>query len=716
MFRCSWAFPPILAMVAFLCGLSLSVCSVARSQTSNEKSVEAADAAPTRDSEPLSEATDAEPKDPAPLLNARQALRTFIGAMDKKDYHTAISVLDFSTVDPAPDSLTKFSYAERLKACIDRLPLVDLSQISDAPDGAPIPFPPDNADAAIVISRGEDGRWRFAAKTVAEIDAIYSIVKDAPVTGTEATTAQPSTNKDATEASSAESSAQDEEADAPAAATPAVPEELGSARRTMRTLFEALENEESALAVATLDFSEMVAKDPEMGPYAKLELARLLKEVIERMALIDYAKISDDPEGPTFYFPHDDPNRPIEFARDESHVWHFSAKTVGRIRALHAEYGGKPVLNVAEEEKPWYARQLVLGNETWRILALFTAIFVSLFIGQSVRTVLKWRAEALDRGGHVLRSVISKTLARAAVGTFFLIGLSSGVKWLVLEHDLANLVSTVIHVIFALVIGLICFRLVDVAVEMLREFAKRTGSTLNNMLVPIVSTSLRLTIIILVGLEIATALSDQPPSTVLAGLGAGGLAIGLAAQDAIKNLFGSVMIFADRPFELGDRIVFDGHDGPVECVGFRSTRIRTLDGHLVTIPNGEMANKTIHNIGKRPFIRRIMNIRVTYDTPPEKVRRALDILRDVLADHEGMKEEFPPRVFLHDFLETAVNIRAIYWYHPPAYWDYCDFSERLNMQVVERFRAEGIRFALPSQRLFLAGDSEEPQDHDPKIV
>ncbi len=207
-------------------------------------------------------------------------------------------------------------------------------------------------------------------------------------------------------------------------------------------------------------------------------------------------------------------------------------------------------------------------------------------------------------------------------------------------------------------IGYISFRLVDVAVEMLREFAKRTGSTLNDMLVPIVSTSLRLTILVLVALEIATSISEQPPSAVIAGLGAGGLAIGLAAQDTIKNFFGSLMIYADRPFELGERIVIDGHDGPVEGVGFRSTRIRTLDGHLVTVPNGEMAYKTIQNIGKRPYIRRVMNIRVAYDTAPEQMQRALEVVRELLDGHEGMQEELPPRVFLHDFLDTAINLRA----------------------------------------------------------
>ena len=156
--------------------------------------------------------------------------------------------------------------------------------------------------------------------------------------------------------------------------------------------------------------------------------------------------------------------------------------------------------------------------------------------------------------------------------------------------------------------------------------------------------------------------------------------------------------------------------GPVERVGFRSTRIRTLDGHLVTVPNGEMASRTIHNIGKRPYIRRVMNIRISYDTPPEKVRQALAILRELLAEDDCMRDELPSRVFLDDFLETAINIRAIYWFHPADYWDYCDFGEQLNLQVIERFRDAGIRFALPSQRLFLAGDPENPLSGEPETL
>jgi MscS family membrane protein len=121
-----------------------------------------------------------------------------------------------------------------------------------------------------------------------------------------------------------------------------------------------------------------------------------------------------------------------------------------------------------------------------------------------------------------------------------------------------------------------------------------------------------------------------------------------------------------------------------------------------------LANRTIMNIGKRPYIRRVMNVRLAYDLSPEKVDRALEILRDILSAHEGMSEERPPRVFLDDFLDSAINLRAFYWFHPPDFWEFTRCGEDINLQLLTRFKEEGIRFALPSQRLFVSGDLENP--------
>ena len=277
-----------------------------------------------------------------------------------------------------------------------------------------------------------------------------------------------------------------------------------------------------------------------------------------------------------------------------------------------------------------------------------------------------------------------------------------------LTGDVEVFFETLTNVLFAIAVGYGAYCLVDVIAVWLRGLSEKTASKLDDMLVPLVCKSLRGTIIILVLVQIATELSDKPVTSLIAGLGVGGLAIGFAAQDSIKNIFGSVMIFGDRPFELGDRIVVDGHDGPVESVGFRSTRIRTLDGHLVTIPNGELANKTIQNIGKRPHIRRIMNVTITYDTPPEKVDRAVEIIKEILENHEGMRPDLPPRVFFNDFNDVSLNIFVIYWYHPPDYWGFCAFNERVNSQLLRRYNEEGIEFAFPTQTLFLAADPNRP--------
>ena len=161
---------------------------------------------------------------------------------------------------------------------------------------------------------------------------------------------------------------------------------------------------------------------------------------------------------------------------------------------------------------------------------------------------------------------------------------------------------------------------------------------------------------------------------------------------------------------MGDRIVVGGTDGPVEEVGLRSTRIRTLDGHLVTIPNGTLAHEKIQNISKRPYIKRVANITVTYDTPPEKVERAVEIIKDLLENHEGMSPDLPPRVVFNEFLDAALNILVIYWYSPPNYWDFLAFNQRINLEILRRFNEEGIEFAFPTQTLYLAGDPNRPLD------
>lgn len=350
----------------------------------------------------------------------------------------------------------------------------------------------------------------------------------------------------------------------------------------------------------------------------------------------------------------------------------------------------------------------VFGNKLWRIIVLFGIILAAFLVGKIAKYILQKSATSLEKRDRPVASVTLNAIARGVVFLSAAVGIAIGLTALEMKATVAEACDTLSAILLTIGVGYMLYWLVEVPSTWFARMAEKTESKLDNMLAPIVLKSLRVTVVLLVLVQIAQILSDKPITSVIAGLGIGGLAVALAAQDTIKNFFGSLVLFVDKPFELGDRIVIDGHDGPVEEVGFRSTKIRTLEGHLVTIPNGELANKTIQNIGKRPHIRRIVNITITYDTPPEKIERAIAIVKELLENHEGMHEDYPPRVYLSNLNADSLNIMAIYWYHPPNYWDYMTFTERFNKEVLRRYNEEGIDFAFPTQTMYLAGDASRP--------
>ena len=236
----------------------------------------------------------------------------------------------------------------------------------------------------------------------------------------------------------------------------------------------------------------------------------------------------------------------------------------------------------------------------------------------------------------------------------------------------------------------------------LKKWAARTESNIDDILVPIVAKTLRVFIIVIGGIIVIQNLTGIKIGPLLASLGIGGIAVALAAKDSVANFFGTLTILFDKPFQVGQRIVVDQYDGTVESVGFRSTQIRSLTGHLVTIPNEKLANSSVENIGERPHIRWLTNIGITYDTPPDKVEKAVQIIRETLENHEGMKEDFPPRVFFNGFNDWSLNITVVVWYHPPNYWDYQSWLQNICLEIMRRFEAEDINFAFPSRTIYMA--------------
>ena len=262
---------------------------------------------------------------------------------------------------------------------------------------------------------------------------------------------------------------------------------------------------------------------------------------------------------------------------------------------------------------------------------------------------------------------------------------------------IADIVGTVALIWFI-------YRLVDVVDVRLRAWAASTESTVDDILAPLIGRILRISIVIISGMMIVQNLTDIKIGTLLASLGIGGLALALAAKESISNFFGTLTILFDKPFQLGERIVIDSYDGVVESVGFRSTRVRTLTGHLVSIPNEKAINSNVENIGRRPHIRWMTNITITYDTPPRKVERAVLHIQEILENHEGMNEAFPPRVYFNGFNDWSLNIAVFAWYHPPDYWAYQAWLQKTCLEIMRRFESEGIEFAFPSRTVYLAAD------------
>ncbi len=356
----------------------------------------------------------------------------------------------------------------------------------------------------------------------------------------------------------------------------------------------------------------------------------------------------------------------------------------------------------------YFTTRAFLGNELWRYGLLALWILVGLVAGRILRYIAESAGERMQKAGkRPVTSIFLQCLAKPFMLFGFSLGLYLGLLSLKPSPAVAEFGDMAIRTLFAIAVGYAVYRLVDILDHYLGNWAKSTDSKLDDMLVPLVRKSLRITVVIIVLMFVVEQIAGaERITTLLAGLGVGGLAVALAAQDTIKNFFGSLMILLDKPFQIGDRIIMGGHDGPVEEVGFRSTKVRTLDGHLVSIPNSIVVNEMVQNIGKRPFIKRVMNVTITYDTPTEKITRAVEILREILDNHDGMNPELPPRVYFNDFNADSLNILVLYWYHPPDYWAYLEFSQKVNLQIFERFEKEGIEFAFPTQTLYLANDEK----------
>ena len=353
--------------------------------------------------------------------------------------------------------------------------------------------------------------------------------------------------------------------------------------------------------------------------------------------------------------------------------------------------------------------ELVKGNQLWRFLPILVIMIVAIASGRIAVFILMGKAAKKEvKYDKTALSIFIKSISKPVSVALFALGLFISKMFLVFGDEginpaIGQFWMKIAQAVGAIALAYALFRLVDVLEYYLVQLTSRTKTKLDDMLVPVIRKSLRVTISIIAALWIADGILGAQIRTILLGAGVGGIAVALAAKDTIANFFGSITIFADRPFQVDQLVRIGEHLGFVEEVGFRSSKIRTLQGHLVTIPNNTIANSMIENVGSRPYIRRTSNITITYDSGNKKTQKAVDIIKEVLADVPEINsdQERPSRVYFSDFNDWSLNIYVSYWVKPADYWLYHQVNERVNFEIMKRFEAEKIEFAFPSQTLYL---------------
>lgn len=301
------------------------------------------------------------------------------------------------------------------------------------------------------------------------------------------------------------------------------------------------------------------------------------------------------------------------------------------------------------------------------------------------------------------RRLLNRGILLLAVGITVLVGFPT----LDFDPDVENVVNQVTSLVAAVAVILVAYRAIDIAVDVLARRASKTETMLDDSLVPLLRTTMRL-FVTAVGILFVLQNLDVNVSSLIAGLGLGGLAIALAAQDTVRNVLGGATIFADKPFEVGDWVIVDGVEGTVETVGFRSTRVRTFYNSLVSVPNGNLMNTGIDNMGQRRWRRYKTTLGVGYHTKPDQMQAFVEGIRAIIQASPGMRQDYY-MVEFHGFGANSLDV-LVYCFMDAPDWN-AELRTRhvLNLDIMRLAESLQVDFAFPTQTLHIAEMPGQPQ-------
>ena len=491
-------------------------------------------------------------------------------------------------------------------------------------------------------------------------------------------------------------------------AAPAVSEDLRSPRATLDTFLGGQLADEIAweTVTATLDFGAEVAADE------RRLLATRLKSVLDGRGL--FVRMDSVPADPGYVDPETReaafapfPIRLPEFRlrRGEDLAWRISAGTVRSTDSLY------------EATFSWYARRLLdvlppvversfLGFTFWQLIGLG--------ILAGVAWVAQWLLGIFFRGFLVRFASRRAGWAAAELGAAALPGSWLASVW-IFRRFLADLrfpvlVNQVLNVLLDLALAGIAvwfaYRAIDALCARLEAITAKTETKIDDHLVPLVRTGLRVGSVILAVLLIAQS-QGYSVTTLVAGLGLGGLAIALAAQDTLANVMGSLAIVGDRPFQVGDWVLVDGYEGTVERVGLRSTRVRTFYDSVVSVPNSKVVNSIVDNMGQRKFRRMKHMLALRYDTDPDRIEAFVEGVRGLILKNPRMRHDYF-EIHLNRFSDSSVDVLVYCFFRVPD-WN-AELTERHNflLSILRLAKEIGVDFAFPTRTLSVENTGPAP--------
>ncbi|MEO0321763.1 MAG: mechanosensitive ion channel family protein [Myxococcota bacterium] len=378
--------------------------------------------------------------------------------------------------------------------------------------------------------------------------------------------------------------------------------------------------------------------------------------------------------------------------------WKVSGESVRAIPGLYADAFDEDVEALLDALPDWAKVAVLPGVELWQLLGLLLA----LALGWMIRALLaalvaNYVGGLIQRAGLAVDVGILATAAKPFGTLVFALFVGWALPLLRFGVRFNQVVDIAVQLLATSMAVLVVYRLVDVGSDIFARRAAETETKLDDQLVPLVRKTTKVFVFV-VGLIFVLQNLEVDVASLLAGASLGGLAFTLAAQDTVANLFGSLSIFADQPFQVGDWVVIDGNEGIVEEVGMRSTRIRTFYNSVISLPNRTVANAAVDNYGRREYRRCMVTLGLTYDTTPEQMQAFVEGIRAILKANPHVRQD-AYEVHFRNFGDSALEV-LLYFFFRVESWT-AELRERQNvfLEIIRLAERLKVRFAYPTQTL-----------------